>query len=285
MRIRGVVVALAGTAAFAVPVACGGGGAYSSVVGKIRGTGQVIVGTKWDQPSLGLKAGPGDPEGFDVDVARYVVAKLARGRPVHITWREAPAAGREALLQNGTVDMVFATYSITEARRPKVTFAGPYVLVHQDTMVRAEDASIRQVTDLRGKRVCQVPGSNSFKRVADPPPDGKLDLPVVAVPAANYSDCVRKLSAGELDAVSTEDLTLAGFAQQAPGLFRLLNDPFTDERYAIGLKKGDIETCEAAERAVVEMWRDGTATRLLRKWFGDTGLNLPTTMPPQERCS
>ncbi|RSN12906.1 glutamate-binding protein [Nonomuraea sp. WAC 01424] len=280
-----VAVVLAGAVAIAVPVACGGGGAYSSVLGKIRGTGQVAVGTKWDQPSLGLKVGTGDPEGFDVDVARYVVAKLANGRPVHITWREAPAAGREALLQNGTVDMVFATYSITEARRPKVTFAGPYVLVHQDTMVLAGNPDIHQVDDLRGKRVCQVPGSNSFKRVADPPPDGKLDLPVVAVPAANYSDCVRKLSANELDAVSTEDLTLAGFAQQVPGLFRLLNAPFTDELYGIGLKKGDIETCEAANQAVAEMWRDGTATRLLRKWFGETGLRLPTTMPPPERCS
>ncbi|NUP82890.1 MAG: glutamate ABC transporter substrate-binding protein [Nonomuraea sp.] len=283
---RGVVVALAGAVALAGPVACGDGGSYSTVVGKIKGRRQVIVGTKWDQPSLGLKTGPGDPQGFDVDVARYIVNKLAGpGDNVRITWREAPSASREALLQNGTVDMVVATFSITEARRPRVTFAGPYVVVHQDTMVRSDNTGIRKVTDLTGKRVCQVPGSNSYKRIVDPPPDGKLDLTVVPVPAANYSDCVRKLTENQLDAVSTEDLSLAGFAQQVPGLFRLLNDPFTDERYAVGLKKGDIETCEAINRAIAEMWRDGTAKRLLHKWFGQTGLKLPASMPRPERCS
>lgn len=264
--------------------ACGGGGSYSTVEGKIKGVRRVIVGTKWDLPSLGLKIGEGDPVGFDVDVARYIVRKLAGGRNVKITWRESPSSNREALLQNGAVDLVVANYSITEARKPKVTFAGPYVIVHQDTMVRADDHAIRKATDLRGRRVCQVPGSNSYKRVTEPPPDGKLGIPAVLVPAVNYSDCVRKLSERRLDAVSTDNLMLAGFAQATPGTFKLLNDPFTDEAWGIGLKEGDLETCQAVNRAIADMWQDGTTTRLLGKWFGRTGITLPSSMPPAEGC-
>ncbi|MEV0628315.1 transporter substrate-binding domain-containing protein [Nonomuraea wenchangensis] len=265
-------------------VSCGSGGSYVNVVDKVRGSGQVTVGTKWDQPGLGLKPDAGDPQGFDVDVAEYVVKALAQGEDVRITWRETPSSVREAMLQNGAVDLIFATYAITEARRPKVTFGGPYVSVPQDTMVRATDTSIRTVQDLRGTRLCLAKGSNSYRRIVDPPPDGKLGLPARLVPAENYSDCVRKLDAGQLDAVSTENLVLAGYAAAAPGRFRLLNDPIGEERWGVGIKKGDTATCEVVNAAVAAMWRDGTATRLLRKWFGDTGLTLPSSLPRPEPC-
>ncbi|WP_043641016.1 glutamate ABC transporter substrate-binding protein [Nonomuraea candida] len=274
----------AGAAVAVGLAACAGGGSYATVADKVKGTGTVVVGTKWDQPGLGLRMGA-EPEGFDVDVARYIVRHLSGGAPVKITWRESPSSTREALLQNGTVDLIVASYSITEARKPKVTFAGPYVIVSQDTMVRAGDDSIRTVNDLRGKRICLAEGSNSYRRIVDPPPDGRLDLPARLVPAANYSDCVRKLKNGLLDAVSTENLGLAGFAEQDPGAYRLLNDPITAESWGVGLKKGDIQTCEAVNRAIAAMWRDGTATRLLHKWFGRTDLHLPATLPPPEGCS
>lgn len=276
--------ALAGAAVTMGLAACDGGGSYATVVDKIKGTGTVVVGTKWDQPSLGLRTGKGDPEGFDVDVARYLVNRLAGGSPVKITWRESPSSTREALLQNGTVDMIVASYSITESRKPKVTFGGPYIIVPQDTMVRADDTSIQKVGDLRGKRICLAEGSNSYRRIVDPPPDGKLDLPAKLVPASNYSDCVRKLAENQLDAVSTENLALAGFAQNDPGRFRLLNDPITNEKWGVGLKKGDTETCEAVNRAIAEMWRDGTTTRLLRKWFGRADIKLPSALPRPEGC-
>ncbi|MEU6712561.1 glutamate ABC transporter substrate-binding protein [Nonomuraea sp. NPDC046802] len=280
---RGATLVAAAVVAVSL-AACGGGGSYTTVVDKIKGARKVSVGTKWDQPGLGLKTGPGDPQGFDVDVARYVVNKLSGGVPVQITWRESPSSTREALLQNGTVDMIVASYSITEARKFKVTFGGPYVIVPQDTMVRANDTSIKTVYDVRGKRLCLAEGSNSYRRIVDPPPDGLLNLPATLVPAANYSDCVRKLEEHQLDAISTENLTLAGYAEAEPGKFRLLNQPISNEKWGVGLKKGDTKTCEAVNEAVVQMWRDGTTTALLHKWFGHAGLKLPSSLPPPEGC-
>ena len=283
MRRTGAVFAV--TAMAVGLAACGGGDSYTNVMDKLKGAKEITVGTKWDQPSLGLKKGGGDPEGFDVDVAKYIVKELAGGQDVKITWKESPSSNREALLANGTVDIIFATYSITDARKPKVTFGGPYVVVHQDTMVRADAADITKATDLKDKRICQAQGSNSYKRITDPPPDGKLNLPAKLVGASNYSECVQKLSGGNLDAVTTDNLILAGFASQDPGKYKLLNDPFTDEKYGIGLKKGDKTTCEAVNKAVAKMWQDGTATQLLTKWFGKTGLDLPKEAPPAEGCA
>ncbi|MGP3964812.1 glutamate ABC transporter substrate-binding protein [Nonomuraea sp. 3N208] len=283
MRRTGAVLA---AAAMAVSLAaCSDTHTYSSVEEKIREAGEVTIGTKWDQPNLSLKQGEGEPKGFDVDVAKYIVKELADGQDVKITWRESRQANREALLQNGTVDMVIASYSITAARKNYVTFAGPYVIAHQDTMVRADATHITKATDLENKRICQVPGSNSYKRITEPPPDGRLGLSATLVGADSYSECLQKLGSGGLDAVTTDDMILAGLSSHDPKRYKLLRNPFTDERYAVGLKKGDTATCEAVNRAVAKMWQDGTASRLLQKWFGKTGLVLPKTAPAAETCS
>jgi len=265
--------------------ACGGRSGHESVVDKIAKDHRVAVGTKWDQPGLGLKTGTGDPQGFDIDVAKYVIKELSGGQPVEIEWKESVSTNREAFLANGGVDFIVASYSITEARKKKVTFAGPYIVAHQDTMVRSDSTGIEKATDLVGKRICQIPGSNSYRRITELPPDGKLGLKVQLVGAVNWSECVAKLGGNNLDAVTSDDLLLAGFAAQGGGRFRILGDPFTDENWGIGLRRGDIKTCRAVNVAILKMYADGTARKLMDKWFGQyTGLTLPSAVPPADGC-
>ncbi|NJP97196.1 glutamate ABC transporter substrate-binding protein [Nonomuraea sp. FMUSA5-5] len=284
MRRTGAVLSIAAMAAGLA--ACGGGEqTYATVADKITGGGTVVVGTKWDQPSLGLKMG-NEPEGFDVDVAKAVLKEVNGGKDVKIEWKESASSNREPFLQNGTVDIIFATYSITEERKGKVTFGGPYVIAHQDVMVRKDDTSINSPQDLKGKKICKASGSNSYKRITDPPPDGQLDIDATTVDAANYSECVQKLTGSNLDAVTTDDLILAGFAKQAGGNFKVLGQGFTNEKYGIGLKKGDTKTCEAVNKAVATLWSNGTMKTLLDKWFGGIqGLKLSETAPPAEGCA
>jgi glutamate transport system substrate-binding protein len=260
--------------ALGVPVAACSAAGPPSIVGKQT----LRIGVKADQPGLGLRLADGRFAGFDVDVATYVAAKLGV-RPDHITFVPVTSATREKVLENGSVDMVVATYSITPERGTLVTFAGPYYVAHQDTMVRADETLIRTVHDLKGKRLCAAAGSNSWERVTQ-----ELGIPAKLVPAPSYSACVAMLLAGMVDAVSTDDLILAGFAARGGPAVRILNAPFSDERYGIGLKKGDLSGCEAINGAISQMYLDGTAARLLRKWFGQTRLQLDPYVPQFEGC-
>ena len=104
--------ALAAACALACAVSLAGCGA--SEEGKIR------IGIKFDQPGLGFKKS-GTYVGFDVDVATYIAEELGYTRD-EIVWKEAPSAQREAMLQNGDVDMIIATYSITDSRKAVVDF-------------------------------------------------------------------------------------------------------------------------------------------------------------------
>ncbi|MFG2090936.1 MULTISPECIES: glutamate ABC transporter substrate-binding protein [unclassified Spirillospora] len=271
---RAIAAAAAFLAAAAALSACGLGGAEEETV---AGKDSLVIGVKEDQPALGVKRPDGTYEGFDVDVATYIAGKL--GVPEdRVTFRTTNSSVREEALADGTVDMIVATYSITARRKMKVTFAGPYYVAHQDTFVRADAASINDVRDLKGKRICEVTGSNSWRRVIE---ERKVAAKPVTV--GTYGACMDALAAGRLDAVSTDDLILAGFAAGRPG--RMINAPFTDEKYGVGLKKGDLKGCEAVNRAITGMYQDGTAARLLTKWFGDSGLKLNTHVPQFEGCT
>jgi glutamate transport system substrate-binding protein len=255
-----------------------GQGEASSITDK----NTLVIGVKSDQPGLGQRTEKGTFEGFDVDVATYVAGGLGV-QEKDIRFRPTPSNEREEALRNGTVDMVFATYSITPDRKDQVTFAGPYYVAHQDILVRKRDNSIRTVRGLRGKRVCDAAGSNSLRRVIE-----EREVAAVPVPARSYSECVTALVAGRIDAVSTDDLILAGFAaarRPNAASVKLVNAPFTNEKYGVGLKKGDRKGCEEVNTILSEMYQDGTAETLLTRWFRPVGLDVTTTVPQFEGCT
>jgi glutamate transport system substrate-binding protein len=262
----------AGLAAVALAAAgCGSGGSPDSIVGKDH----LVIGVKPDQPGLGV-LDHGTYKGFDVDVAKYIAKKLGVANPKFVS---APSSKREAMIQGGEVDLVVATYSITPERKTKVAFAGPYYVAHQDTLVRSSDAAINNVRDLRGRKLCEVTGSNSWRRVKE---ERKVAVQLVQSPS--YSDCMDKLKSGAVDAVSTDDLILAGFAASVGGSVRIINAPISDERYGVGIKRSDVDGCEAVNKAITEMYQDGTAGKLLDKWFGKTSLTLVDSVPQFEGC-
>ncbi|MEO3782971.1 glutamate ABC transporter substrate-binding protein [Actinocorallia sp. B10E7] len=242
----------------------------------VEGKEVLRIGVKYDQPGIGLRLPDGSFEGFDIDVASYVAERLGADR---VEFVGLTSGGREEFLAERKGDLVVASYSITPLRKTMVNFAGPYYVAHQDIMVRKGEKEIRGPRDLKGRRLCKSEGSNSWKRVVE-----ELGIPAELVDAGTYGECVQLLLDGGLDAVTTDDLILAGFAMRQPDAFRMVNARFTDEKYGIGLHKDDIGGCEAVNRALTRMYQDGTAERLLSRWFAPTGLKTATTVPQFEGC-
>jgi glutamate transport system substrate-binding protein len=284
MRVRHFSVAVAALAVATMSLSGCGAKKAGSVVDKAKQDKKLTIGVKFDQPGLGQKQPDGSVKGFDVDVAKYIAKQLGVDEK-NITWKEARSANRDSFVQNGTVDMVIATYSITPERQKKVTFGGPYYVAHQDLMVRGNDTSIKTLADLKGKKICAVQGSVSWKNITDG--TNKLGEKVAAttVPANGYDDCITKLKGGSVDVVSTDNTILAGFAAREGGAVKVLNVPFTDEKYGVGIKKGDAKSCEAINTAISKMYDDGSAQKFLQAEFGQTSLKFDTTKPAPVGCS
>ncbi len=246
------MMAIAAASALALS-ACsdGGNGGGDGEEGGGGGGDTIRIGTKYDQPGLGLKDGD-TMTGFDVDVAKYVADKLGYGED-QIEWVEAPSAQRETLLQNKQVDIVVATYSITDERKEVVSFAGPYFISGQDLLVRADEDRIDGPEDLNGLNLCSVSGSTSAARIKE---DFAEEVQLIEQPG--YSECLQFLTGGEVDAVTTDDIILAGLAAEAGGGdMRVVGNTFSEERYGVGIPQ-DSDQCEEITDAINEMIDDGS---------------------------
>ncbi len=235
--------------------------------------GPVTIGIKFDQPGLGLQVG-NDYQGFDVTVARYVAKELGYS---DVTFKESPSAQRETLLQSGQVKMIFATYSITDDRKQKISFGGPYFVAGQDLLVKADNTDITGPETLNGKRLCSVTGSTSAKKVKD-----TLATGVQLRELDTYSKCVQALNSGSIDAVTTDNVILAGFASQAQyqGKLKVVGKPFSTERYGVGIAKGDVALCNSVNAAIQKMVSDGSWQKALDDTVGASGFKPDTASNP-----
>ncbi|MCX4781737.1 glutamate ABC transporter substrate-binding protein [Streptomyces sp. NBC_01264] len=264
----------AGTAAAVIATlaltatACGGDDEKSpSASPAANGGKKIVIGIKFDQPGLALKKPDGTYAGFDVDVARYVAKEIGYA-PDQIEFKKAPSAQREQLIKNGDVKFVVASYSINDKRKQEVDFAGPYFLAHQDLLVRADDKSITKPGDLNSKKLCSVTGSTSAQNVKD-----KLAPKADLQEFGTYSECLTGLENKVVDALTTDDSILAGYAaqQEHQGKFKLVGLSLSDERYGIGLKKGDSELQTGINAALKKMVQDGSWDRAVQANFGPAG--------------
>ncbi|MEU6226462.1 glutamate ABC transporter substrate-binding protein [Streptomyces sp. NPDC047042] len=231
MKLRKVTAASAVVLALAVTAtACGSDKKDSGGSGDGK---TITVGIKFDQPGIGQKT-PQGYSGFDVDVAKYIAKELGYNED-QIEWKESKSADRETMLERGDVDFIAASYSINDKRLAKVDFAGPYLLAHQDVLVRSDDDSIKSPADLNSKKLCSVTGSTSAQNVKD-----KLAPKAQLQEYPTYSACLTGLENKAIDALTTDDSILAGYAAQEAfkGKFKLGGFKMTNENYGIGVKKG-----------------------------------------------
>lgn len=273
-RVRPAVVLLAVLAVLAALLTACGSSGPRNLLDDIR-AGHVVLGTKFDQPGLGLQNPGGKITGFDASVSTFVVNYLADQMKVphpKITWKETPSAQRETFIRNGEVDTIAATYSITPERMKDVAFAGPYFITYQGLLVRKDDHSLNALRDLPGKKLCSVAGSTPAQNIKKMMPDVQLQE------YDSYSSCVEALRRGKVDALTTDEVILAGYSNRWKNEFKLVTleyakdvcvagkiggkkaqvlkiagTPFSYERYGIGMAKDFPEAVAKVNEALRAM--------------------------------
>lgn len=249
MKRRIASLAAAGAAAAVVLSGCAGGAGGdgdnpwevkedvalegSATFDSIQSAGSIVIGVKEDQPGLGyLDATTGERTGFDVDIARWMAAELGMSEE-NIEFKAIPSANREQALVNGDIDLYVGTYSITDGRKEQIDFAGPYAITGQGLLVAADNETIQSDADLTADvTVCSATGSTPIQNIRD-------NYEAKTTEFDTYSQCVAKVEDGSVDAVTTDELILLGYAAQSPDTLKTVGEPFSEENYGIGLPKGD----------------------------------------------
>jgi glutamate transport system substrate-binding protein len=235
--------------------------AADSTMGKIAAANKMVVGVKFDQPGFGLKdPATGKVDGFDVAIAKEIGKALGLEES-EIEFVESISANRIPYLQEDKVDMVIATMTINEDRKKQIEFSRPYFLAGQSILVKKENTSITKVEDLNGKTVCSVQGSTSEKNVQAKAPQANLQS------LTTYAACVSGMKDGRYEAVSTDDIILAGFAA-ADNSLKLVGGQFTQEPYGIGVKKGKTDMQGFIDALLTQWLADGTWDKIYDKYLG-----------------
>jgi glutamate transport system substrate-binding protein len=245
-----------------------GGGGGSGIVDKASSNKKLTIGVKADQPGLGLQTGS-TYSGFDIEIAKIIAKGLGVDQS-GITWKTTVSANREPYIQQGQVDMVVATYTINDERKKVVTFGGPYYIAGQDLLVPV-NSTITGPESLAGKKVCSVSGSTPAKRIQSDYKDAKLQQ------FDSYSKCVTALAGGQVDAVTTDDIILAGYAaqDQYAGKFKVVGKPFSTEPYGIGIKKADTAGCNKINDILKAAAADGSYKKAWDDTLGKSGKPAP----------
>ncbi|WP_438388575.1 glutamate ABC transporter substrate-binding protein [Actinopolyspora saharensis] len=241
--------------------------------------GEITIGTKFDQPLFGMKNLQGEMEGFDVAIGEIIAGQL--GIPADkINWKKTPSKNREKYIQDGTVDMVVATYTINDERAERVSFAGPYYEAGQDLMVRADNDSITGPESLRDSdaKVCSAHGSTPSERIREYVDESRLVL------FDSYSKCADALSNGQVQAVTTDDAILMGLVSDyEQDNFEVVGNTFSEEPYGVGILKGDTDFCEFVNESLRTAAENGSYAEAWESTAGKVAEKTPE-LPELRSC-
>ncbi|GLW28497.1 glutamate ABC transporter substrate-binding protein [Actinoplanes regularis] len=240
-----------------------------STMATIAARGRLIVGVDQNAYLFGFRdPATGDLVGFEIDMAR-AVAKAIFGDPGKIQFQAITTADRIPVIQQGSVDMVVRTMTMTCERWQQVSFSTEYLASHQRLLVR-RGSGIREFSDLGGRKVCATRGSTSIRTIAAQPSK--------PIPVATDStlDCLVMLQQGQVDAVSTIDVLLAGLAAQDPST-EVTGARSSDEPAGIGISKDSPDLVRFVNGVLEKVRSDGTWTRSYQRWLSALG---PAPQPP-----
>jgi glutamate transport system substrate-binding protein len=250
-----------------------------STMAAIAEASTLRVGTKFDQPLFGEVNLEGVPEGFDVEIAKIIADELGISED-NIQWTEAQSAVREELLERDEVDLVVATYTINDERKERIDFAGPYYVAGQHIMVRADETEITGPESFSdaSKTVCSVQGSTPSENIREYLANEDEQL----VLFGGYQECVDAMAAGDVDAVTTDNVILLGYISDSPDEYKLVESgTFTDEPYGIGVQLGDDVFRDWINDVLEAAFADGRYEEAWNTTAGATG--EPITTPTVDR--
>ena len=250
-----------------------------SRMAELAEAGKITVGTKFDQPLFGQKGLSGEPEGFDVEIAKLIAAELGISED-NIEFVEAVSANREPFLEQGRVDMVVATYTMNDKRDKVVDFAGPYFQAGQDILVaKGNPKAITGPEALKGKKTCSVSGSTPAATVQE-----KYGLTTAELTLFDtYTKCRDALANGQVDAVTTDNVILSGYVSEAPDKFELVGKPFTEEPYGVGIPEGQEDFCDWINETLQAAAEDGRYAEAFESTAG-TVIEETPELPEPKGC-
>ncbi|MGW3098849.1 glutamate ABC transporter substrate-binding protein [Streptomyces sp. NPDC001102] len=255
-------------------------------VDAIKTRGRLVVGVDTNSYRWGYlnpNNANGALEGFDIDLAHRIARDLL-GDADKVAFKAIPTSRRIDAIDDGEVDMVVRTMTITCDRLGQVDFSAPYFKTGQQVLAPKNSTITGYNATLAGKKVCSAATSTALDNLKA---DKGHKIPAstdIGTVVPNQLDCLVKLQLGEVDAVVTDGALAASQAAQDPTV-ELKGGLFTDEYYGVAMKKGSEDLVRQVNRTLANYIKDGGWADSYKTWLHPTmdqdNKKSPSATPPE----
>jgi polar amino acid transport system substrate-binding protein len=226
---------------------------------------EIILGFDDTFVPMGFKGENGEYAGFDIELAEAVGEKLGK----EIVFQPIDWSMKETELNNGNIDFIWNGYSITEERQEQVTFSDVY-LDNRQVIITLADSGINGKANLADKVVGAQNQSSAVDAIEKEPEVLSTFKDGSVVTFDTNNDAFMDLEAGRLDAIVADEILAKYYInQRGAEKYKVLEEDFGKESYAIGMRKNDTELAEAVNNAIDELIKEGIAAEISEKWFGE----------------
>lgn len=250
-------------------IGCGASGKAESGSTSSGSTGnsekEIVVGIDDTFVPMGFKNDNGELVGFDIELAQAVGEKIGR----KIKFQPIDWSMKESELNNGNIDLIWNGYSVTDERKEKVDFSNIY-LKNKQVIITLADSSINGKNDLKGKKVGAQNESSAVDAIeAESGVEEGFDGGKVITYETN-NDALMDLENKRIDAIVADEILARYYIhERGESKYKILEENFGDEDYAVGVKKGNSELLDAVNKGLKECNESGKSKEISEKWFGE----------------
>lgn len=235
-------------------------GITGPTIEKIQKRGKLFVGAKHDVPKFGFEdEATGKVDGYEIDLIRIITKAILGDETKYETVHVTPATRLE-LLNQGAVDMISATFTITEERKKQVDFTSPYFTDGIGLLV-PKSSGIQDLKDLNGKTIGFLKGSTTINGLTEAAKG--LGITFKTAEFETYPGTKAALQAQQVQAMSSDGAILAGYTDSE---YLLLPVRYNPQPYGIATKKGSDDLQKLVEAIVTDLEKSGELKKLQSKW-------------------
>ncbi|KGK91898.1 adhesin [Desulfosporosinus sp. HMP52] len=234
-------------------------GGLPADVQAIKDRGVLKVGVKVDVPKFGYKDPKSDVvDGYEIDLAKAISKKILGTEKIETT--AVTAKTRGPLVDSGDVDLVIATFTVTEERKKSYNFSDSYFTDGVKLMVK-KDSGIKGLKDLNGKKIGVAQSATSKKAIQEAA--DKLGAKITFLEFSTYPEIKTALDSGRVDCFSVDGSILFGYLDDSTVI---LDDSFSPQDYGVASKKGNDGLAKTVNDTIAELKASGELDKMIQKW-------------------
>ncbi|MDR2802984.1 MAG: transporter substrate-binding domain-containing protein [Treponema sp.] len=259
MKLNRIILFVCATALIVASSACKKQGDASGVA-EIKNAGVLKVGVKSDVPGFGFfNTSTNQYEGFEIEIAKLIANEIV-GAGNNVKFDPVTAKTRGPLLDNGELDMIIATFTITDERKLTYNFSTPYYTDAVGMLVK-RSSGIASLADLDGKTI-GVAQSATSKEAIDAAAKA-IGVTLKFAEFSTYPEIKAALDSGRVDVFSVDKSILNGYLDDETVI---LPDEFSPQPYGVTTKLSNKALAENVDSLIQKWLADGTISGLIARF-------------------